>query len=83
MALERLRIWLRIGPSLTKEQQTKCVLLEEDLVNALKSVQPSAKREGFATVPDVTWNDVGSLVAIREHLKMTILVSLDYPMESF
>jgi hypothetical protein len=25
------------------------------------SVQPSAKREGFATTPEVTWEDVGAL----------------------
>lgn len=38
-------------------------------------VQPSAKREGFATVPDVTWDNVGALEAIREELSLAILVS--------
>lgn len=37
-------------------------------------VQPSAKREGFATVPDVTWDDVGALEAVREELSYAILV---------
>jgi ribosome biogenesis ATPase len=32
-------------------------------------VQPSAKREGFATVPDVKWEDVGSLGDVREELR--------------
>lgn len=41
---------------------------------ALKVVQPSAKREGFATVPNVTWDDVGALEAIREELSYAILV---------
>ena len=40
-------------------------------------VQPSAKREGFATVPDVTWDDIGALDDVREELKMSILVSTD------
>ena len=44
--------------------------------DALKTVQPSAKREGFATVPDVTWNDIGALEDIREELSLAILVSL-------
>lgn len=48
----------------------------EDFEKALKSVQPSAKREGFATVPDVTWEDVGSLQDIREELKLAILVGI-------
>ena len=41
---------------------------------ALSVVQPSAKREGFVTVPDVTWADVGALVDVREELSMAILV---------
>ena len=28
-------------------------------MKAVKKVQPSAKREGFATVPNVTWKDIG------------------------
>lgn len=46
-----------------------------DFQASLASVQPSAKREGFATVPDVTWEDVGALQDIREELAMAILVS--------
>ena len=42
---------------------------------ALKHVQPSAKREGFATIPDVTWNDIGALHEVREELQLAILVS--------
>ena len=41
---------------------------------ALLTVQPSAKREGFATIPDVTWEDVGALKDVREELTMAILV---------
>jgi hypothetical protein len=35
-----------------------------DFLWAAKSVQPSAKREGFAVVPDVTWKDVGALAEV-------------------
>lgn len=41
---------------------------------ALPHVQPSAKREGFATVPDVSWDDIGALEDIREELTMAIMV---------
>ncbi|KAL1397955.1 hypothetical protein pipiens_009347 [Culex pipiens pipiens] len=44
-----------------------------------ESVQPSAKREGFITVPDVTWNDIGSLGDIREELKLAILAPVKFP----
>lgn len=32
---------------------------------ALRKVQPSVRREGFTTKPDVTWEDVGSLEEVR------------------
>ena len=39
-------------------------------------MQPSAKREGFATVPDVSWEDIGALEDIRDELTMAIMVRL-------
>jgi ribosome biogenesis ATPase len=27
-------------------------------------VQPTAKREGFAVIPDITWSDVGALAEV-------------------
>lgn len=41
---------------------------------AISRVQPSSKREGFATVPDVTWDDIGALESVRDELKTAILV---------
>ena len=41
---------------------------------ALTTVQPSAKREGFASVPDATWDDIGALDHIKEELALCILV---------
>ena len=38
-----------------------------DLRDAVSRVQPSAKREGFATVPGVTWKDVGALQNVRQN----------------
>ncbi|XP_063775076.1 nuclear valosin-containing protein-like [Pseudophryne corroboree] len=50
-----------------------------DFLSALPAVQPSAKREGFATVPDVTWADIGALDEIREELTMAILAPVRNP----
>jgi ribosome biogenesis ATPase len=50
-----------------------------DFIQASKTVQPSAKREGFAVVPDVTWNDVGALTEIREELFHNILEPIAHP----
>lgn len=72
--LDTLLSWLHNTPPLSPAQLKNLCITQEDFNNALRSVQPSAKREGFATVPDVTWDDVGSLADIREELKMSILV---------
>jgi ribosome biogenesis ATPase len=52
-----------------------------DFISALRVVQPSAKREGFATVPDVTWDDVGALAEIREELEVSIMAPVKFPEE--
>tara|TARA_B110000305_G_scaffold189868_1_gene212043 strand:- start:307 stop:471 length:165 start_codon:yes stop_codon:yes gene_type:complete len=51
----------------------------DDFLKALKNVQPSSKREGFATVPDVTWEDVGALTKIRAELTLSILDPISNP----
>ncbi|XP_070772102.1 nuclear valosin-containing protein-like [Enoplosus armatus] len=60
------------------ELATLCILMS-DFQASLSTVQPSAKREGFATVPDVTWEDVGALQDIREELTMAILAPVRSP----
>lgn len=45
----------------------------EDFEKASKLVQPSAQREGFSTVPNTTWSDVGALVHVRCELQMSIV----------
>ena len=63
---------------LTKEQLDGLFIEMSDFMKAFKSVQPSAKREGFATVPDVTWDDIGSLQDIRNELQKSIMVSFKF-----
>lgn len=45
----------------------------------LPGIQPSSKREGFATVPDTTWDDVGSLEDVRDELKTAIVEPIKNP----
>ena len=51
----------------------------DNFMLALKEVQPSAQREGFATIPDVTWSDVGALHAIRRELHMAFIQPIRRP----
>lgn len=50
---------------LSVQQLAGLAIRAADFDAAVKKVQPSVRREGFATTPDVTWNDVGSLAEVR------------------
>ena len=72
--------FLSAHPSpLTPSQLTPLCIKSSDFRAALTQVQPSSKREGFATVPDVTWADIGALRDIREELQMAIVQPIRRP----
>ncbi|KAI0833805.1 AAA-domain-containing protein [Trametes gibbosa] len=72
--------FLRAHPDpLTEAQLLPLCITYADFVLALQQVQPSSKREGFATVPDVTWADIGALHATREELHMAIVQPIRRP----
>jgi len=64
---------------LTDAQLNPLCITFSDFTLALKEVQPSSKREGFATIPDVTWADIGALHATREELHMAIVQPIRRP----
>ncbi|KAJ7116302.1 P-loop containing nucleoside triphosphate hydrolase protein [Mycena epipterygia] len=65
---------------LTPEQLAPLLITPDDFMHALKHVQPSSQREGFATVPDVTWADIGALHGTRDALQMAIVLPLRRPL---
>jgi ribosome biogenesis ATPase len=52
---------------------------QDDLVAAVGKVQPSSKREGFATIPNTTWQDIGALHSVRDELQMAIVEPIRRP----
>jgi ribosome biogenesis ATPase len=50
-----------------------------DFLAAVPKVQPSAKREGFATIPDTTWSHIGALHEVRKQLEMAIVEPIKRP----
>ncbi|GAA6010879.1 hypothetical protein JCM11491_004579 [Sporobolomyces phaffii] len=72
--------FLRTHPSsLTADQLSTLALTNADFTRALSIVQPSSQREGFTTVPDVTWEDLGALQAVREEMRMSIVRPIRRP----
>ena len=66
--------WLQGKESAGVPDLSSLFVTVTDSEKALSIVHPSAKREGFATVPDVTWDDIGALSEVREELQWSILV---------
>lgn len=80
LSLENMIKWLNYNNVPLNSAELKNLSIQRgDFLDALKYVQPSAKREGFITVPDVTWEDIGSLQDIRDELKLAILAPVKFP----
>ncbi|BGP05291.1 putative AAA domain-containing protein C16E9.10c [Rhodotorula toruloides] len=72
--------FLRSHPTALTPAQLSCIALtNSDFTRALSIVQPSSQREGFTTVPDVTWSDLGALHHIREEMRMSIVRPIRRP----
>jgi len=75
----------RVKPGLDLEVDTiDAEVLEElevtksDLKNALRDIEPSALREVFVEVPDITWDDIGGLEDTKERMREIIQWPLEY-----
>lgn len=50
----------------------------DDFFGALKKVSPSALREIFIDIPEITWDDVGGLDEIKEKLTESVILPLKH-----
>lgn len=64
---------------LSEEQMKDLCITMEDFEQAVKKVQPSAKREGFSTIPNVKWTNVGALGHVRSKLVDAIVGPIKHP----
>ena len=54
------------------EEMANLAVDAADFVEALSRVQPSARREGFTTIPDVKWEDVGALQEVQADMDAAV-----------
>lgn len=66
-------------PSFEASALESFAITQADFIQALSKVQPSAKREGFVTVPNVTWDDIGALEGVREALRLSVVEPIKHP----
>ena len=75
-AMQSLR---RVLPEINLEEHEipievlqKIHVKNEDFLNAIRTVEPSALREVFVEVPDVTWEDIGGLVEVKKEMQRAV-----------
>ncbi|KAH3763713.1 26S proteasome regulatory complex [Pelomyxa schiedti] len=64
---------------LSEQDLTGLFITMDDFLVAINKVQPSAKREGFSTIPDVAWKDVGAMQDIRSELTRSVVWPVRFP----
>ncbi|MHA1408632.1 MAG: AAA family ATPase, partial [Candidatus Heimdallarchaeaceae archaeon] len=81
-AMQSLR---RVLPEINLEEDEvpleilqKINVKNEDFVNALKTVEPSALREVFVEVPNVGWDDIGGLDEVKQEMRRVVEWPLKY-----
>ena len=57
---------------ISSEILQKIQVTNEDFLDALKEVRPSALREVQVQIPNVSWDDVGGLTELKEELKEAV-----------
>jgi len=60
----------------------KLIVKQEDFMNALRNVRPSAMREVLVEIPNVDWDSVGGLKNVKQELGEVVEWPMKYP-ESF
>ena len=65
--------------SIPYDQLATLEVAMNDFLTALQTVEPSAMREVFVEVPNVSWNDVGGLSEIKARLVEAVEWPLQYP----
>ncbi|KAK8807299.1 hypothetical protein WA158_004058 [Blastocystis sp. Blastoise] len=78
---ERTQVSMRLKTiqQIPEDQLEKLAITMQDFLDALPKVQPSAKREGFATIPNTTWDDIGALDSVREEIRLSVVEPIRNP----
>lgn len=76
---EPTEVVLNVSRKLSAMEIEHCTIDIRDFEEALQTIQPSALREGFATRPNVSWENIGALEGVREEMMMAIVEPIRRP----
>lgn len=74
-----LRRFIKYAKEPSRDGTQAISITNDDFLTALPKIQPSSKREGFTTIPDTTWADIGALGPAREELLTAIVEPIRHP----
>ena len=64
--------------NIPSEVLKKIIVTMDDFLDVIKEIEPSALREVFVEVPDVSWNDIGGLADVKQELQEAVEWPLKY-----
>jgi transitional endoplasmic reticulum ATPase len=64
--------------SIPAETLNKIIVKMQDFIDVVNEMEPSAMREVFVEVPDVKWQDIGGLEAVKQELREAVEWPLKY-----
>jgi len=64
--------------SIPSEILKKIIVTMDDFLDVIKEIEPSALREVFVEVPDVSWDDIGGLADVKQELQEAVEWPLKY-----
>src|SRR3970282_2456919 len=66
-------------PNIPYETMMNLKVSMEHFFEALKEIEPSAMREVFVEIPNVRWEDLGGLEAVKQQIREAVEWPLKYP----
>ncbi|MDL2261018.1 CDC48 family AAA ATPase [Methanimicrococcus sp. OttesenSCG-928-J09] len=78
-AVKRIAPTVDMDENLSDEVLETLVVTNKDFERALKNSEPSALREIYVEIPEITWNDIGGLDLVKQQIIETLEWPLKYP----
>jgi len=64
--------------NIPSDKLKKIVVTMDDFLSVIKEIEPSALREVFVEVPNVSWEDIGGLAEVKQELQEAVEWPLKY-----
>lgn len=78
-SLRRILPKINLDEPIPSEIIQELTIRDDDFIQAINMVDPSAMREVMVEIPNVSWEDIGGLEEIKDELKEAVEWPLRYP----